>query len=103
MELGARFRISTQSGLNATGLVPNGEVEDYIVRVDLSVNGTFVDPLLSSVSDVDSVTEAVNTIIQPAPIISASVPNNIFLTTSQENIFEAMITGTEALVTMLPS
>ena len=29
--LGARFRLSTQSGLGATGCAPDGEVEDYIV------------------------------------------------------------------------
>jgi hypothetical protein len=31
MDLGARFRLSTQSALGATGCVPDGEVEDYYV------------------------------------------------------------------------
>ncbi len=32
-QLGARFRLSTQPGLIATGLALNGEVEDYLVEV----------------------------------------------------------------------
>lgn len=35
MDLGARFRLSTQSGLTATGYAPDGEVEDYLVQVQL--------------------------------------------------------------------
>ncbi|MBK8192347.1 MAG: carboxypeptidase regulatory-like domain-containing protein [Lewinellaceae bacterium] len=32
MDLGARFRLSTQSGLTATACAPDGEVEDYMVQ-----------------------------------------------------------------------
>lgn len=34
-QLGARFRLSTDATLGANGAAPNGEVEDYLIRVDM--------------------------------------------------------------------
>ena len=39
----ARFRISSAGGLACTGLSPNGEVEDYQVRIDAGAGGNLVD------------------------------------------------------------
>ena len=49
-DLGARFRLSTEDGLGAEGIAPDGEVEDYLLQVRGLDFGDAPDPTYATLS-----------------------------------------------------
>jgi hypothetical protein len=56
----ARFRLSTQAGLLATGQAPDGEVEDYQLAIQLGNPTPTINPIADRVVDEDAGPQVVN-------------------------------------------
>ena len=73
VDLGTRFRLSTDSTLTATGAAPDGEVEDYLLQVDALDLGDLPDTSTNTgTGDYDTLSPQVPA--TSSPLVSASVP-----------------------------
>jgi len=78
-KLGLRLRLSTSQGLSATGMAPNGEVEDYMFTIP---NTIFVGNYVWIDADQDGLQDAGETPVEGLPVSLYSKAGTLLETTS---------------------